>query len=126
MTTGAVRGARDEGAGIGVGVVEKMSVCRGFGVASGSGFGLGFGFASGSGFGLGFGVASGSGGLGVPGGFGVGVASGARVGAGRTGFGLGFGVASGEGVNGSVFISSRAFRNCFRFSASLWSSAKAH
>lgn len=65
-------------------------------VRSGSGFGFGRGVGSGSGFGFGRGVASGSG----------------------TGRGFGFGVASGDGVAGTVRISSRAFRNWRRFSAS--------
>jgi hypothetical protein len=66
-------------------------------------------------------VASGSGGFGggVGGaGTGVGVAW-------WNGLGFGFGVVSGAGVSGTVFISSRALRNCFRFSSSLVSCAPA-
>ena len=86
--------------GLGRGVtgfgVTGAGVMRGLG--SGSGLGFGRGVGSGSGFGFGRGVGSGSG-------------------MGR-GFGFGFGVASGDGVAGTVRISSRAFRNCRRFSAS--------
>src|ERR1700753_1813190 len=77
--------------------------------------------ASGSGLGFGWGVASCSGGRGVAAGFGVGAGvagSGVGVTAGRKGFGFGFGVVPGTGVMGTVCISSRALRNCFRLSSS--------
>jgi hypothetical protein len=113
---GTGRGALGRGV-TGGGVTGRGVVTFGRGVASGSGLGRGFGVISGSGFGVaGRGVV----GLGVEGfgveGFGV---AGSGVIAGRTGFGFGRGVAPGCGVAGTVLISSRAFRKARFFCSSL-------
>jgi len=113
MTTGAVI----DGRGFGVTGRGVTGGGWGFDVGVGRGLGRGVGVASGSGLGFGRG-GSGIGGAGVGGG---GVAGG---GVGWMGLGLGRGVASGAGVIGVVRISSRARRNCRRFSSSVGSAAK--
>lgn len=101
-------------AGVGIGVVERTFG----GVASRSGFGVAAGGLGVVGLGVvGWGVV----GFGVVGFGGVGwgvVGWGGGVGRGL-GFGFGTGVAPGRGVAGTVRISSRALRNCRRFSSSL-------
>jgi hypothetical protein len=105
MTSGG--GSFGGGVTLGGGVTGGGATGRG--VLSGAGFGCGLGVTSGSGSGfcLGRGVA----------GSGIGVAVG--VGWDCFGLGFGFGELSGDGVSGTVFISSRAFRNWSFFSSSV-------